>query len=442
MTLRLLRTILRFGLVAPALAALPVSPAAAQRFEPAPVWPLCGNITANKPSGWIVGDDCPSNRAGDPAHADGPISDTFGPRLAANGLDFDWHRGIDLPVPAGTPVFAIAAGQVVTADNPTIDKTIMIRHPRPGNQPATSCTPNGCWFSRYLHLSEIRSGIAVGTNVTRGQYIGKTGRPEESSFYHLHFEIRSAIDAENDGSQREAIHPLAVLPRAESGSGGVDSTMTVAFATDAAAHGSAPAVDDSDPEHPVVTVRVTLPDASQELELDRVEVTVYENLGDALAVVPQPNDFAGTSLTPENETWQVNPAWFDLETWNRQFTYKNSYGVAYATFRTGGANQSPWHAGLPATWNGVTTPDHHLTHRKFDDTGVSGDRKLLAFNGVEVYAPKFNDSNSFNQYHLYVTFRQLDGVEDALDLCLEAVARDVRGNRSAVAQWGNCAVTP
>ena len=104
-------------------------------FDREAVWPLCGRITENPPDGWAEDDDCPPVRFGRAAHTDEPFSSTLGPRpLYSENNRYDFHRGLDIATPIGTPFFAVASGVVLIAgDDPSYsDPLVSVRHYRPG----------------------------------------------------------------------------------------------------------------------------------------------------------------------------------------------------------------------------------------------------------------------------------------------------------------------
>ncbi len=83
------------------------------QFDPLPVWPLCGRISEDPSPEWVDSDGCPPERWGNLDSTDVPISSTFGPRqLVSEGFRYDFHRGMDIGCPIGTPVFAMAPGIV------------------------------------------------------------------------------------------------------------------------------------------------------------------------------------------------------------------------------------------------------------------------------------------------------------------------------------------
>lgn len=93
------------------------------------------------------------------------------------------HFGIDLEAPCGTPVYAIADGEVDYVDAEGFETgphTLALDHPGTG------------YTSFYGHLSQ-QPPFVRGDRVERGQQIGVTGDPDLNcqSRPHLHLEIRS-----------------------------------------------------------------------------------------------------------------------------------------------------------------------------------------------------------------------------------------------------------
>jgi len=94
------------------------------------------------------------------------------------------HRGIDLAAPTGTPVYAVADGEIILADNSIsgFGNLIILKH-RDGRT------------SYYAHNSKLvkRRGDFVRQG-TRIALVGSTGRSTGS---HLHFEVREGRTAVN-----------------------------------------------------------------------------------------------------------------------------------------------------------------------------------------------------------------------------------------------------
>jgi hypothetical protein len=98
----------------------------------------------------------------------------FGPRQCSWCSTF--HKGIDLAAPAGTPIYAAAAGKVVFSGRQgTYGNFILIDH-------------GGGVTTGYAHQSRLIA--RVGAVVAGGQKIGEVGTTGNSSGNHLHFETR------------------------------------------------------------------------------------------------------------------------------------------------------------------------------------------------------------------------------------------------------------
>jgi murein DD-endopeptidase MepM/ murein hydrolase activator NlpD len=86
------------------------------------------------------------------------------------------HPGIDIAVPAGTPVRAAGGGTVAAAGmDQDYGLFVLLRH------------PDG-YETMYGHASRLV--VAEGDNVGAGQVIALTGSSGRSTAPHLHFEIR------------------------------------------------------------------------------------------------------------------------------------------------------------------------------------------------------------------------------------------------------------
>jgi murein DD-endopeptidase MepM/ murein hydrolase activator NlpD len=100
----------------------------------------------------------------------GTVTGTFGELRAGHT-----HEGLDIPMPAGTPIRAAASGRVIMRElQDGYGKYTCIAHRR-----ITTC---------YGHQS--RFATRVGARVRRGQVIGYVGNTGATSAYHLHFEVR------------------------------------------------------------------------------------------------------------------------------------------------------------------------------------------------------------------------------------------------------------
>ena len=113
----------------------------------------------------------------------GTVTSNFGPR------DGRMHEGIDIAVPQGTVVRAVAAGQVVYADwAGSYGLLVRIDH-------------GGGVETRYAHNSRLL--VKAGDVVREGDALARSGSTGRSTGPHVHFEVRV------DG---EAIDPRPWLP--------------------------------------------------------------------------------------------------------------------------------------------------------------------------------------------------------------------------------------
>ena len=105
---------------------------------------------------------------------EGPLIAPFGVRFESGGATI--HRGVDIVVSTGTPVYAMSNGQVsFTGTMTDYGLVVWVDH---GDEVLTI----------YAHLSEIL--VAEGQAVTREESLGLSGQSGNATGPHLHFEIR------------------------------------------------------------------------------------------------------------------------------------------------------------------------------------------------------------------------------------------------------------
>jgi len=97
------------------------------------------------------------------------------------------HPGVDIKIPVGTPIYAIANGKIEKAEDQSygFGLHVVIKHPNvpdPQN-PGSEVT----LYSGYAHLSEIVA--RKGFSVNKGELIGYSGSTGMSTAPHLHFQI-------------------------------------------------------------------------------------------------------------------------------------------------------------------------------------------------------------------------------------------------------------
>lgn len=112
------------------------------------------------------------------------ISSDYGTQRTIYGVK-DIHRGLDIPAPEGTPVYAAADGIVSTLASWNYGICLKISH-------------GGTLTTVYAHLQEREPGITDGVEVRRGDLIGYVGTTGNSTGSHLHFEVNE------DGCPAEA----------------------------------------------------------------------------------------------------------------------------------------------------------------------------------------------------------------------------------------------
>lgn len=108
----------------------------------------------------------------------GPITSSFGQRedpILGTG-EGEFHKGVDISAPKGTPIRATADGTIELAGmGGGYGREVIIDH------------SNGI-KTVYGHMSGF--AVTAGTHVTRGQVIGYVGMTGRSTGYHCHYEVR------------------------------------------------------------------------------------------------------------------------------------------------------------------------------------------------------------------------------------------------------------
>ena len=106
----------------------------------------------------------------------GRISSYFGGRKSPGGIGSTNHKGIDIAVPRGTPIYAADGGTVTYSGWMSgYGYLVQIDH------------GNG-YVTRYGHNSSLT--VSVGQHVYKGQQIARAGSTGNSTGNHCHFEVR------------------------------------------------------------------------------------------------------------------------------------------------------------------------------------------------------------------------------------------------------------
>lgn len=104
------------------------------------------------------------------------ISSYYGGRIHPITGKKDFHMGIDMPAPSGTPVYAALAGRVIYANwLGSYGRAVIIDH-------------GGGIVTLYAHNSSIVT--SEGQTVGQGDVVAKVGTTGSSTGNHLHFEVR------------------------------------------------------------------------------------------------------------------------------------------------------------------------------------------------------------------------------------------------------------
>lgn len=124
-------------------------------------WPVLGYDRVSSPYGWRI---CPVHKVK------------------------EFHGGIDIPAPSGTPVLAAKSGTVVLSEySGSYGHYVIIEHSEKDK-------------TLYAHL--VKRNVSVGDTVNQGDIIGGVGSTGYSTGNHLHFEVWTG----NDKSSR--INPM------------------------------------------------------------------------------------------------------------------------------------------------------------------------------------------------------------------------------------------
>ncbi|MGD9735089.1 MAG: murein hydrolase activator EnvC [Solirubrobacterales bacterium] len=108
---------------------------------------------------------------------EGPITSGFGGRDI--GAGYEYHPGIDISVPEGTPIHAALSGTVVFTQSEA----------ESGGYGNYTCIDHGGGLSTcYAHQSEFL--VSAGQHVSQGELIGLSGNTGYSTGPHVHFEVR------------------------------------------------------------------------------------------------------------------------------------------------------------------------------------------------------------------------------------------------------------
>ncbi|MBU1937121.1 peptidoglycan DD-metalloendopeptidase family protein [bacterium] len=150
---------------------------------------------------------------GEPTSSPPRLTDPFGARLRSSGA-YDFHMGLDIGSPQGTPIHAPFAGQVEDRRWFTgYGNTLWVSH-------------DESFDSFYAHMNDV--GHVIGP-ITEGDVIGEVGNSGGVYAYHLHFaRYDDLLSYPWSGGNRIWRHPAHDLPyynaHPDSGSHDTDSS--------------------------------------------------------------------------------------------------------------------------------------------------------------------------------------------------------------------------
>lgn len=105
---------------------------------------------------------------------DSPVTSPFGTRRMYNGEQRNYHPGMDLKAPQGTPIHAPAKGKVVLAKNLYFTgNTVALDH-------------GFGIITLYAHMSKLK--VKLGEVVEEGKVLGLSGKTGRASGPHLHWQ--------------------------------------------------------------------------------------------------------------------------------------------------------------------------------------------------------------------------------------------------------------
>lgn len=106
----------------------------------------------------------------------GRVTSPFGSRIDPLSTFRSFHTGIDIGVPAGTPIYSIGSGQVTfSGEYLGFGNLVVVQH---GKDITT----------HYAHCWETK--VKVGQIVSSSTVLGFVGRSGRATGPHLHFEVR------------------------------------------------------------------------------------------------------------------------------------------------------------------------------------------------------------------------------------------------------------
>jgi murein DD-endopeptidase MepM/ murein hydrolase activator NlpD len=116
------------------------------------------------------------------------LTSPFGNRVSPFTRTADFHKGLDLSAPTGTPIYATADGVVTFAGRVSLGQSI--NWWRFGN--VVTIKHSDRFMTIYGHCDTVR--VRSGQQVKQGEVVATVGSTGWSTNSHLHYEVRSDLE--------------------------------------------------------------------------------------------------------------------------------------------------------------------------------------------------------------------------------------------------------
>jgi murein DD-endopeptidase MepM/ murein hydrolase activator NlpD len=116
------------------------------------------------------------------------LTSPFGNRVSPFTRAADFHKGLDLSAPTGTPIYATADGVVTFAGRVPLNQSVAWW--RFGN--VVTIKHSDRFITIYGHCDTVK--VRTGQNISQGELIATVGSTGWSTNSHLHYEVRSDLE--------------------------------------------------------------------------------------------------------------------------------------------------------------------------------------------------------------------------------------------------------
>jgi hypothetical protein len=120
------------------------------------------------------------------------LTSPFGMRVSPFTRAADFHKGLDLSAPTGTPIYAAADGVISYAGRYPLAQNVAWW--RFGN--VVTINHNDRFITIYGHCDTVK--VRVGQQVKQGEVIATVGSTGWSTNSHLHYEVRSDLEEQGN----------------------------------------------------------------------------------------------------------------------------------------------------------------------------------------------------------------------------------------------------